>query len=155
MILCIWLNLTLYNEFVDIRSIKLLFFFFLDYRVESTKQSGWTLTEDDVLVDSLVQLSQAEWLPELNDSNLTRVQTLMKSQLPGWFTKTRPDILGRSNWLKKRYFAIREMRSKGILDWDDDQMMLVGDEVHYKEFAKVIFLFFLFKFGNNLLCRSN
>lgn len=108
--------------------------------------NNWTITEDDVLIESLKELYEDNaWRAYggLKDGYLAQLQTMMEFKLPGWKVKSCPDIQGRVNFLKKKYFAITDMITEGGFDWNENQMMLVGDKSFYDEWVKVKSVYYL------------
>ncbi|KAL5544953.1 hypothetical protein UlMin_008737 [Ulmus minor] len=98
------------------------------------------LTEDGALVESLLILSRVlTWRAnngDFKDGYLDQVEYMMEHKLPDCQIKA-AEIERRVNSLKEKYFAITQMKTLAGLDWDEDKMMIIGDETVYDDWVKI------------------
>ncbi|KAL5544952.1 hypothetical protein UlMin_008736 [Ulmus minor] len=98
------------------------------------------LTEDDVLVESLEELcGDPTWRADngdFKDGYLVQLETMMETKIPGCQIKAAA-IESRVNSLKKKYFAVTDMKTLFGLGWDEDRMMIIGDKSVYDGWVKI------------------
>lgn len=104
----------------------------------------WTIDEDEVLVQSLLQLVVDGWKTDLGTFKPGYTKLLEKylhTKIPNCTLKARPHIESRVKRLKTHYYAIKDMLclSTSGFRWDDTRKMVVVEKEVYNQWCKVPF----------------
>ncbi|KAM6568848.1 hypothetical protein CsatB_016833 [Cannabis sativa] len=99
----------------------------------------WTPTQDNVLIECLLELSQnSTWRADSGFKNgyLQQMEIMLEEKLPDSKLKASPHIESRIKNLKGKYSCLAELLSLCGFSWDNEHSLLLCEKSAFDEYVK-------------------
>lgn len=111
----------------------------------------WTAQEDEVLLQSLLEISHnPRWKSEngFKSGYMNRLEAMLIEKMPGCDLKAEPHIESRLKHWSEKYCAIAEMLGTSGFGWDDEKKIVQVERSVYDDWVKVLLIsFYVVVFG--------
>ncbi|KAM6546895.1 hypothetical protein CsatB_027631 [Cannabis sativa] len=110
-----------------------------DQRGRGKNKHYWTPTQDSVLIECLLELSQnSTWRADSGFKNgyLQQMEIMLEEKLSGSKLKVSPHIESRIKNLKGKYSCLQELLSLSGFSWDNEHSILLCEKSAFDEYVK-------------------